>query len=143
MPSGTQRQDQSSCTVTINGRELPMVFNKRDGGTVDSPESKTFPGAGRKQRAHTGSAEVENVTLNGEMVPDRDHETLQWLKQLIGTEPEAGVVENALDANGAAYRVLNTWTGLLKSVNTGQYDANSSDPREFEIEISTHGEVGP
>jgi hypothetical protein len=141
MPTSTQRQDQASCSLTVNGRELPFVFNKRDGGMVDSEESKTFPGGGRKQQAHTGSATVENVTLTGEMVPDRDHDDVKWLKSLIGSEPEAGVVENALDANGAAYRVLDSWTGLLKSVNTGNYDANSSDPREFEVEVSTHGVV--
>lgn len=143
MPSSTQRQDQAACTLTVNGRELPFVFNKRDGGMVDSEESKTNPGGGRRQRAHTGTATVENVTLAGEMVPDRDHETIQWLKGLIGTEPEAGVVEHALDANMAPYKILNTWTGLAKSINTGSYDANSSDPREFEVEVSTHGEVGP
>jgi|GEM_PF-3748896 len=143
MPSSTQLSNQASCTLTVNGREYSFVFNKRDGGMVDSEESKTFPGGGRKQRAHLGQATVENVTLTGEMVPDRDHEEIIALKALIGFEPEASVVENAIDANGVAYRVLNTWTGLLKSVNTGNYDAGSSDPREFEVEISTHGEVGP
>jgi hypothetical protein len=143
MPTSTQRQDQASCTLTVNGRELPFVFNKRDGGMVDSETSKSFPGGGRKQRAHGAPATVEDVTLNGEMVPDRDHDDIQWLKSLIGSEPDAGVVENALDGNGAAYKVLNTWTGVLKSVNTGSYDANSADPREFEVEVTTHGEVGP
>lgn len=143
MPTATQRQDQASCTLTVNGRELPFVFNKRDGGEVDSETSKSFPGGGRRQKAHGAPATVEDVTLAGEMVPDRDHGEIQWLKSLVGSEPVAGVVENALDANGAAYRVLNTWTGILKRVNTGTYDANSSDMREFELEVTTDGEVGP
>lgn len=143
MPTSTQRQDQASCALTVNGRELPFVFNKRDGGEVDSETSETFPGGGRKKRAHGAPAEVENVTLTAEIQPDRDHDDIQWMKSLIGTEPEAGVVENALDSNGAAYKVLNTWTGILKRVNSGNYDANSSDPRELEVEVATHGEVGP
>jgi len=138
-----QRQDQAGVTLTVNGRELPFLFNKRDGGEVDSETGKSRPAGGKREEAHGGPKTVEDVTLNGEMNPDRDHETLQWLKSLIGSEPEAGVVESALDGNNNPYRVINTWTGILKRVNTGEYDANSSDLREFEIEVTTHGEVGP
>lgn len=137
----TQRQDQSSCTVTVDGRELPFVFNKLDGGMVDSEESKTFPGGMRPQKAHGGPQTVENTTLTFEFVPERDNDTIQWLKTRSG-KGDAGVVENRLDRDGNVAGIINNFTGVLKSVNTGTYDAGSSDPREGEIEISTHGVVG-
>jgi hypothetical protein len=139
MASSTLRQDQATCALTVEGRELPFVFNKRGGGEFDSEESKTRPAGGRRQVAHGGAPTVENVTLTAEFVPARDHADIQFLKKVRGWA-EAGVVENYLDANGSVLAVGDTWTGVVKRVNTGSYDANSSDPREFEIEISTHGD---
>ncbi len=139
--SDTLRQDQASCTLTVDGREMPFVFNKRDGGEISPEGSKTFPGGGRTQRAHGGPATVENVTLNGEMVPDRDLAEIKFLESRSG-KGDCSVVENILDVNGAVIGRSDSWTGKLGRVNTGSYDANSSDPREFEIEVETHGVKG-
>jgi hypothetical protein len=138
----TQLQQQSECRVTVNGKELPIVFTKTDGGKVDSPESKTFPGGMRPQKAHTGLGEVENVTLMGEMVPARDHAAIQEVKGLVGKSADVGVVEQGLDSNGNVWGILNRWNGKLKSVDTGNYDASSTDPRPCGLEVSTHGVIG-
>jgi hypothetical protein len=138
----TQLQDQSNCILTVNGVEQPFLFNKTDGGKTDSDESKTYPGGMRPQKAHTGLAMVENVTLTGEMVPARDDAAIKKLKSLIGKSADAGVVEQGLDSNGAVWGILNRWNGKLKAVDTGNYDSSSTDPRPFAVEVSTHGVIG-
>lgn len=132
------RQDQASVSLTVDGTKLPFIFNRREGGNTDSEESKTFPGGMRPQKAHGGPQTVENVTLAGEFIPQQDHEGLRWLRSRAGK----GVVsasEQLLDVDGNAFGRPDTWTGVLKSVNTGDYDASSGDPRELEVEVSTDG----
>jgi hypothetical protein len=134
----TLRQDQASCSLTVDDREMPFIFNKRDGGEIATEGSKTFPGGGRTQRAHGGPVTVENVTLVAEMVPSRDLADVKFLEDRAG-KGNCSVSENGLDVDGNVFARLNGWTGKLGRVNMGNYDANSSDPREFEIEIETHG----
>lgn len=138
----TQRQDQATCTLTIDGREMPFVFNKRDGGKI-GPEgaSKTFPGGGRTQRAHGGPVSVEDVTLTAEMVPARDLAELKFIESRSG-KGNCGVVENGLDVNGNVFGRIGSWTGKLGEVDLGTYDANSASPREFSVVVETHGVKG-
>lgn len=139
--SETQHQDQASCSVTVDGREMPFVFNKRDGGEATSEGSKTFPGGGRSQKAHGGQQTAEDLTLTFEFVAARDSSDIQFLKARRG-KGNASVVENLLDADGHVIGRGNSWTGKLKSINTGTYDANTSDVREGVIEVETDGVVG-
>ena len=134
--SSTIRQDQASISLTVDGERIPFVFNRREGGQSSSEESKTYPGGGRPQKAHGGPAMVENVTLAAEFVPAQDHETLRRLRTRVG-KGSAVVTEQLLDVDGVAFGRPDTWTGVLMSVTSGNYDASSADPREVEIEIST------
>lgn len=139
MGNDTLRQSDASCALTVDGKEMPFVFQKRSGGKADSEGgSKTYPGAAGPQKAHGGLPTVEDVTLEGEFVPDRDNTQIQWLKQRV-TKGDVGVVENSLDRDGNVIGVLNRYTGILKSVDTGDYDATSADPRMFVIEVEAHG----
>jgi hypothetical protein len=138
MTLDTLRQDEGTCSLTVDGRALPFVFSKRSGGKVGSEGSKTFPGAMRPQKAHGGSATIEDVTLEGEFVPSRDNEQIQWLKTRAG-KGAAGVVENGLDVDGNVIATLNRWTGVLASVDPGDYDASSSTPRMFAIDVEADG----
>ena len=82
--------------------------------------------------------QIEDLTLEGEFVPARDNEQLQWLKGRVG-KGRAGAVENGLDVDGNVIGILNRWTGILQSVDTGIYDATSSDPRTFVIMVECDG----
>jgi hypothetical protein len=136
--SDTLRQDQASCTLTVDGREMPFVFNKREGGAIAPEGSKTFPGGGRSQQAHGGPVTVENVMLGAEIVPSRDLADLKFLESRSG-KGNCSVVENGLDADGNVFGRLNSWTGKLGKVETGSYDANTGEPRSLDVEIETHG----
>lgn len=142
MPNDTLRQHDAVCTLTVDGRELPFVFQKRTGGKTDSEGgSKTYPGGSLPQRAHGGLPTVEDLTLEAEFVPNRDNEQIQWLKSRV-TKGDAGVVENGLDVDGNVIGALNRWTGIVKSLDTGDYDASSADPRMFVVEVEAHGTPG-
>lgn len=134
--SSTIRQDQANVSLTVDGERIPFVFNRREGGETVAEESKTYPGGGRPQQAHGGPTTVENVTLAAEFIPAQDHEVLRNLRNRVG-KGRAVVTEQLLDADGVAFGRPDTWTGVLQSVTTGNYDASSADPREVEIEIST------
>src|SRR4249919_1994304 len=138
--SNTLLQDQASSTLTVGGREIKFVFNKRDGGEAKIEGSKTPPGGGRSEKAHGGRQTVDDLTLIGEFVPDRDHADVQFLKTQRGKAP-ASVVENGLDADGNVFIRLNGWTGVVSGVSTGNYDAKSSAPREIVVEVETDGLV--
>lgn len=132
------RQDQSSVSLTVDGQSMPFIHSKREGGNTTSDDNKSFPGGMRPQVAHGGPAVVENVTLAGQFTPERDHEALRWLRSRVG-KGKAVVTEQQLDVDGNAFGRPDTWTGVLMSVSTGDYDASSGEPRELEIEISTDG----
>lgn len=136
--ASTIRQDQANISLTVDGRKIPFVFSRREGGQSMSEESKTYPGGGAPQKAHGGPQMVENLTLAGEFVPARDQDTLRWLRTRVG-KGSCSVTEQLLDVDGAAFGRPETWTGVLLSVNTGNYDASSADPREIELEVSTDG----
>jgi hypothetical protein len=135
------RQDQSHVTLIVDGRQIGIVFSKRGGGTADSEEAKYPPGSMGPERALGGRQTVENVTLNGEFRPDRDQAEIDYLKARVGGG-EAKVAEQALDAAGHAFGKPELWSGVLKAVDTGDYDASANEAREFELEISTHGITG-
>ncbi len=132
------RQDQAVCSLTVDGREIPVTFSKRSGGMADSEESKYPPGGNQPEKAMGGRQTVENVTLSGEYQPEIHQSIIAWLESRRG-RGKATVVEQPIDDEGDTIGEPETWTGLVKSVNRGEYDAESSDAREVEIEISTHG----
>lgn len=134
------RQDQASVKLTVDGVTLPFIFNRREGGAVTSDSNKTFPGGGRKQKAHGGPSSVEDVTLNGEFVPQQDHAMIKWLKSRVG-KGTAVCIEQMIDVDGRAMGGIDpdVWRGKLMSVHSGDYDASSGDPRELAVGISTDG----
>lgn len=136
--SKTARQDQGSVTLTVDDRKIPIVFKKRDGGATDSEESKSFPGGMSKQKAHGGPQTVDNVTLTFEFIPEVHDSILRWMRTRAGGG-DALAIEQNLDRNGNAFGKPTRYTGVLKKVDTGNYDAASSDPREGSLEISTDG----
>lgn len=142
MPQTTTRQDQASVELTVDGRKSPSLFQVRSGGKVTSEGSKTAPGGMQPKVAHGGIQDIENITLEGEFVPSRDNEYIQWLKSRVG-KGRINASELLLDVDGNSLGiVVDRWTGMLDSLDTGGYDAKSSDPRMFVIECEVDGVPG-
>lgn len=134
----THGQNGSIVNLTVEGRRMPMVFSRREGGGTTAEISTSFPGGALPAVAVTAPATVEEITLNGHFVPARDHDTIRWLKSRTG-RAECSIGEQMIDIDGRAFGRPDTWTGLLQSVHSGDYDANSSDPREFTIVVTPDG----
>jgi hypothetical protein len=134
-----QRQDEASYQLTVDGKVLPFIFKKKDGGKFGSDGSKSRPGNMLPERAHGGPKTVEDLTLESEQVPRRDRELIEWLKDVRGSA-RAHVVETILDGNGDAWGRGDDWTGVFAEIDTGGGDANSSAPKDFSVMIETDGE---
>lgn len=131
------RTDQSTVKLIVNGREMPMTFSKREGGGVSAGGSKYRRGGNEPERAQGGPGTVENVTLAGEYLPELHASDFAYLESNLNAE--CTVIEQTLDNGGAVVGQPETWTGILEAVMRGEYDANSTDTREFEVEINTDG----
>jgi hypothetical protein len=136
-----QAQYQSSIDLVVAGKPAPMVFNSKTGGGVTGSGNKSFPGDMLPQRANGGLLEREDVTLEGEFTPSRDHDWIVWLKTQA-YKADASYVENGLDVNGNVWGKLEDGTGKLADVSTGDYDASSSEKKKFKITLELDGIPG-
>lgn len=141
MTLDTQRQDQANISLGVDGRAAPFLFQKKSGGKIGSEGSKTSPGAMQPKVAHGGIVDIEDGTFEFEFVPARDNTYLQWLKTRVGKGRATGA-EHILDTEGNINGTLNNFTGILSSLDTGQYDATSSDPRMGALELELDGNPG-
>jgi hypothetical protein len=139
MASDTQRQDQANVHLAVDGKDCSFLFQKRSGGKTSAEGSKSFPGAMKPQKAHGGPPTVEDVTLEFEFVPNRDDDEIQRLKGRVG-KGDCAASEDLLDDDGNVLRSgINHWTGVFQEIDTGDYDASSSDTRVGTVMIETDG----
>jgi hypothetical protein len=124
-------QDSSLVTAVVDGQPLG-VFDSRSGGEVDSEVSKRYVGGQRVQQIYKGLRATGDVTITRGYERERDHELARTLEQRAGLAPMS-VSEQPLDDEGNPWGKPKTWTGKLKSVNTGDYDAQSGEPRIIEF----------
>jgi hypothetical protein len=133
------RQDQYAVTLNIDGRDMG-VWDKLNGGEIDSEESKYKPGGMAPHVSLGGSVEVGNLTLGRLYVLNRDHDLIHWL---IGRVGKGSVVANRqpLDVDANAYGRPIVYTGKLKTVTLPEVDSESADPAVVELEITPAGTV--
>ena len=141
MPLATTRQDQASVSLTVDGKPCPFLFQKRSGGAIKGTGSKTFPGGQSPQAAHGGLVEIEDLTMEGEFVPSRDHDYIEWLKTRV-LKARVSVTEHIIDIDGNDNGIIARWTGVLSGLDTGGYDATSPDPRMFVVDVEADGLPG-
>lgn len=141
------RQDQYSLSMTVDGFRTG-VWDKLEGGEVDSEEAKYRPGAMAPMVSLGGSVEVGNLTISRLYNLARDHGAtpaqpggIHWL---LGRAGRGQVVINRqpLDADGNAFGSPLVYTGTLKTVTPPEVDSESSDAALLECEITPAGTVG-
>lgn len=118
-------------TATVDGRPLG-VFDSRSGGEVDSDIAKRNTGEGPK--VYNGRPNVGDVTIVRGYERERDHELIRTLEKRVG-RAEVVISEQPLDEDDNPWGKPKIWTGKLKTVTGGDVDADSSDPRDFELTI--------
>lgn len=137
----TNTQRMANVSAAFGGKDCPFKFQKRGGGKIGSSGSKTVPGGVEPMVAHGGIQEIEDLTLEAEIIPSRDNAYIQLLKPLVG-KGRGHAAEHLLDVDGQVLETLNEWTGVLSEMDTGNYDATSSDPRMITLTMECDGVPG-
>lgn len=134
------RADQYAVTVTADGANLG-IWDKLEGGEIDSEETKYKPGGMLPQVSLGGTVEVGNVTVSKLYSLD---DTAVQMRNLRGRVGKANMVVNrqSLDVDGNAYGPAWVYQGKLKTLNLPEVDSESSDAAIVALEITPAGTVG-
>lgn len=134
------RADQYAVTVTADGANLG-IWDKLEGGEIDSEETKYKPGGMLPQVSLGGTVEVGNVTVSKLYSLDS---TAVQMRNLRGRVGKANMVVNrqSLDVDGNAYGPAWVYQGKLKTLTLPEVDSESSDAAIVALEITPAGTVG-
>lgn len=135
------RQDMYSVTVAVQDIGDTGVWDKCDGGEVDSNEKKYKPGAMALELSLGGLQTVGNLTISRYYDLDRDGSIKKKLMRGAGKK-ECIVTKQPLDVNGVPYGAPDVYNGTLKMVKPPEPDSEGSDEARIEIEVSSAGLVG-
>lgn len=133
------RQDQYAITLNVDEIDLG-VWDKLEGGEIDSEELKYKPGSMGASVSLGGSTEVGTLTVSRLYVLNRDHDRIHWLISRVG-KGAATVNRQPLDIDGNAYGRPLVYTGKVKSVTPPEVDSEGSDAALLAIEITPAGTV--
>lgn len=140
------RQDQARITVyverKVNGAWVAWpglgnigVWENRSGGGGDSEELKHREGGMGEYVSLGGQQTLDNITIARRYDLVRDAPIVAELYRARG-KARVTVVEQDLDEFGVADGRVHAWRGKLKAVKKGDSNANSTDVRMVECEIS-------
>ncbi len=114
-------------TVVVNGRALGE-FDTRSGGDTSVEIGVHRPGGGGQKSYGGRKQEHGDITVTRTYERERDMaELASWLRTQYGKP--ASVSEQPLDDDGNAWGKPTTSTGKFMSLDTGEYDSDSSDRR--------------
>jgi hypothetical protein len=116
-------------TVTIDGAPIG-VFDSRTGGETDSDITKRNTGTGPK--VYASRSATGDVTVVRGYERERDHELARGLERRAGRALMT-VSEQPLDEDGNPWGKPKVWSGVLKSVDSGEVDSDSEDPRDLTL----------
>lgn len=131
------REDQYSVSATLNGVNLG-VFDKMDGGDVDSDEVKYKPGGLAGELTLGGTVSVSNITLSRLFVLERDLPLVPVLNAAAGSG-DMVISKQSLDVDKNAFGAPTVYSGKLKTVKLPAHDSNSNSAAMIELEISAAG----
>lgn len=134
------RQDLYQVTATVDGSQTG-VWDKCDGGEVDSNEIKYKPGGLSPERSLGGTVTISNVTITRLHDVDRDNALRKRLLSRVGKAPVT-VTKQPLDADGNPKGSPDIYTGVLKKVTSPEADSAATSAALWALEISTVGSVG-
>lgn len=131
------RQDTFVVRLTINGESFG-IWDKLDGGDLDSEATTYYPGAMKDQQDLGGRPTTQNVTL--QRLYDRvdDHDRINTLFAAAG-KGKVTITQRPMDTDGNEYGRSITWNGRLKRVKPPTVDSESSSAALYEIEITVRG----
>jgi hypothetical protein len=135
-------KSRSRVTVSIAGIGNLGVFATRTGGNADSAETKHSDGGMVPEVALGGAPTTSNVTVSRRYDPDRDGPLRAQLYRARERSAAMTVTSQPLDKERNPRGKPTVWTGVVKSFNMPDDDANDSGVAMLEIEQSTDALVG-
>jgi hypothetical protein len=143
MAGGPTREDTFRVNVKI---EHPFthqmedfgVWDKLDGGAIDSEDTKYYPGGMEDPTSLGGRKTTDNVTLGRLYRLERDHGHLNAL--IVGTgKSKVTIIKHSLDIDGNVYGSPLVYNGRLKRCTPPTHDSNASGAAMVEIEVTVDG----
>lgn len=135
---------ESNRNVTVHiehpGLGALGTFATRTGGKADSEETKHKPGGMLPEQAWGGAPTTDNVVLTRQFVRERDAALRAGLLAARG-KARVKISDQLLDPDGNGFAAPTVWTGILKSFDMPDADANSNDAAMLELEVSTDAPV--
>jgi len=143
---GPTRSDTWEITVQIQNILHPQrimldtgVWDKKEGGQVDSEETKYPPGGMKPEVSLGGRQTVENVTLRRLYRLVRDHQDLSRVLIAGAGKARVTVAQQPLDIEGNVFGRPIVWSGILKRAAFPDVDSENSDAALVELEITPDG----
>lgn len=133
------RQDQYSVTLTLtlNNETLSLgIWDKFDGGEVDSEETRYRPGAMGAEISLGGFVTVGNVTLSKLFDQAADLPRLGKMLLWVG-RAQATAIKQPLSVTGVPVGKALKYQGTLKRVSPPAADSESSAPGLIEVELTS------
>lgn len=129
---------QYSVTVTVDGIPLPGVFDKFDGGEIDSDAVIYMAGGMADPEALPGTPKVGDVTVSRGFRGERDGPLKKWLNGKVGRPIVIGKQPLNPDRSPVA-GALEVFSGVMKGVSTPSFDSGGNDVSTFDIVASISG----
>lgn len=129
-----KRKDTFRVEATVEGIGSLGVCRAQDGGDIESEETKVRPGGMGAEISLGGARSRNAMTLkfwNNEYV-----ESLTPALERAAGSADAVISRVPLDADGNPNGRGRTFTGVLRNVKMPEYDADSNDASELELEFS-------
>ena len=134
------REDTHILTLTVDrgsaaGKKDTGIWDRKEGGEIDSEENKYKPGAMGQEISLGGPVSVGNVTFSRYYDWIRDDPLLPWLKNGVGAARGYLGVQ-MLDVNGSKQGALMTYGGTLKTLTPPELDSTSNDAALWSVEFT-------
>ena len=131
-------QSRGAVALKIDGVTVPGPWRNYSGGDVNAEDVRIQPGHMLSSRSLGGTPSIENVTIRREYRLEEIHNLVAWLDSRVGSGA-ATVTRMFLDRDKKVYGAGVTRTGTLVAVRRPEYDAESSDVADLELEFSIDG----
>lgn len=129
---------QWSVSITVDSVPLPGVFDKWDGGEIDSDTVIYMAGGMAEPEALPGTPKVGDVTVSRGFRGERDAPLKKFLNGKVGRSIVLGKQALNPDRSPVAGG-LEVFSGVLKGVSTPSFDSGGNDVSTFDIVASISG----
>jgi|SRR6185437_9806462 len=122
-------------SVNIDGLGSIGYFDKFSGGDATANPPKSRPGGMGPEITYLALPVFSDVVVERTYVQERDNGIISTVRTLVGTTYGTVTVQ-PLDQNGNPNGTPRTYRGRIASVNDGNSDSNSANPRMWQLHFT-------